>query len=84
MKRSGLIIAALATTLMFGACNSGNSQNEGKDSVRNGYDAPSNVDTSAVTSTTGDASLKDNSGAGGAPGKDTTKRDTSVQQQPKQ
>jgi len=65
MKNNILIIIATACLACITACHSGNATRAGKDTAKYHYNAPSNLDTSKTTTTTGDASTIDNSGNGG-------------------
>jgi hypothetical protein len=72
---AGLMI--LSATLIV-ACNGDHSANGGEDTAKTKRDAPSNFDTSATTTATGDASTIDNSASGGTEiaKKDTIKTDS--------
>lgn len=65
MKKRIVFLMMPAFCLALGACSGDHSNKGGVDSAKYHYKAPSNVDTSKTTTTTGDASTVDNSGSGG-------------------
>jgi hypothetical protein len=82
MKNKFLIIILASSMGLFYACNGDHSTRVVRDTNANRYGttdtaktAKSNIDTSKVTTTTGDASTIDNSGSGGTQtAKDTSKK----------
>jgi len=72
---AGLIIFCTGIIM---ACNGDHSAKGGEDTAKVKRGAPSNTDTSAVTTSTGDATNIDNSASGGTKiaKKDTTKADS--------
>jgi hypothetical protein len=81
MKNRALIITLFISAFLFAACNGDHSSRVVKDTVKNIYGTDtakvekSNIDTSKVTSTTGDASSLDNSASGGTKtAKDSSKK----------
>jgi hypothetical protein len=81
MKIKFLIIILTSSIGLFAACNGDHSDRVVRDTIKNRYGSDTtgisktNVDTSKVTTTTGDASAIDNSGSGGTKiAKDTSKQ----------
>lgn len=85
MKNKFLILILACVVYLLGACNGDHSTRVVRDTVKNRYHSDttgiskSNIDTTKVTTTTGDASTIDNSASGGTKiAKDTSKKKTEL------
>jgi len=78
MKNKLIASLMILSVSFIMACNGDHSANGGEDTAKTKRDAPSNTDTSATTTATGDASTVDNSASGGTKiaKKDTVKIDS--------
>lgn len=64
MKNKIVLITALLASGLFAACQ-GNHSDKAPDTASTGYNQPKSIDTTQTTTTTGSATMVDNSGSGG-------------------
>ena len=63
--KNKLLILIVACTAVFAACNGDHSDRTVRDTSASHYDPPKSLDTTKTTTTTGSATMVDNSGSGG-------------------
>jgi len=75
MKKEAFMWIVIAAIAFMGSCAGDHSSRHGKDTAQQKYQTTPTVDSSKVTTTTGDATNLDNSGSGGTKAiRDTVKK----------